>query len=95
MRSSCDGGSNIDRQSRCATKQVVRLLEKLRVLKETAAFRRTRGNHAQLQRVPLPAAEVLKLQDRYLQTCAVQVANETDNLMRYGDTDASAKRAVV
>ena len=48
-------------QTRCATKQVVRLLWKLRVLRETAAFRRTRGNHPPLQRAPLPAAEVLKL----------------------------------
>ena len=88
MRSSCDDGSNIDRQTRCAIKQVVRLLEKLRVLKETAAFRRTRGNHVRLQKASSPAAEKLKFQDRYLQTCAVQVATETDNLMRYGDTNA-------
>ena len=80
MRSSCDDGSNIDRQTRCAVKQVVRLLWKLRVLRETAAFRRTRGNHTQFQRGPSPAAEVLKLQDRYLQTCAVEATNETDNV---------------
>ena len=54
MRNSCDNGLSIVRQTRCATKQVVRLLEKLRGSKETAAFRRTRGKHAQLQRAPSP-----------------------------------------
>ena len=65
-----------------ATEHVVGLLAKLRVSKRTAAFRRTRGNRAQLQKRPLTAAEALNFKDRHLHTCAIKVTSYTNKCRR-------------